>query len=99
MSERTKKFGAVLFIDLDKFKPLNDQHGHLAGDELLKQIANQLKTCVRVTDSITRYGGDEFVILIDNSELESWEICQHHIDKYNINPKLSLTPNILPKQA
>jgi diguanylate cyclase (GGDEF)-like protein len=65
MSERTKKFGAVLFIDLDKFKPLNDQHGHLAGDELLMQIANQLKTCVRVTDSIARYGGDEFVILMN----------------------------------
>lgn len=65
MSERTKKFGAVLFIDLDKLKPLNDQHGHWAGDELLKQIANQLKTCVRVTDSITRYGGDEFVILMN----------------------------------
>ena len=65
MSERTKKFGAVLFIDLDKFKPLNDHHGHLAGDELLMQIANQLKTCVRVTDSIARYGGDEFVILMN----------------------------------
>ena len=65
MGERTKKFGAVLFIDLDKFKPLNDQYGHWAGDELLKQIANQLKTCVRVTDSITRYGGDEFVILMN----------------------------------
>ena len=65
MSERTKKFGAILFIDLDKFKPLNDQYGHCAGDELLKQIANQLKTCVRATDSITRYGGDEFVILMN----------------------------------
>ena len=65
ISERTKKFGAVLFIDLDKFKPLNDQHGHLAGDELLVQIAKQLKSCVRVTDSVARYGGDEFVILLN----------------------------------
>ena len=65
MSERTKKFGAILFIDLDKFKPLNDQYGHWAGDELLIQIARQLKTCVRVTDSIARHGGDEFVILMN----------------------------------
>ena len=65
ISERTQKFGAVLFIDLDNFKPLNDQHGHLVGDGLLMQIANQLKMCIRATDSIARFGGDEFVILLN----------------------------------
>ena len=64
-SGRTSQYGAVMFLDLDQFKLLNDTQGHAMGDELLKQVATRLKTCVRVGDSVARLGGDEFVLLLE----------------------------------
>ncbi|HKY72569.1 MAG TPA: GGDEF domain-containing protein [Nitrospira sp.] len=57
---------AVLFIDLDGFKPINDKFGHKAGDVVLRQTARRLQTCLRKGDSIGRYGGDEFTLLINH---------------------------------
>ena len=64
-SDRTGEWGAVLFIDLDGFKQLNDGQGHDAGDQLLIAIARRLKQSVRQTDMVARLGGDEFVVLLN----------------------------------
>ncbi len=63
-SYRYQKRAAILFIDLDHFKTLNDTHGHAAGDQLLKQVAERIKLCVRETDVVARLGGDEFVVMM-----------------------------------
>lgn len=62
--DRNSQLAAVLFIDLDRFKLLNDTHGHDQGDELLIQVAQRLQACVREVDTVARLGGDEFVVAL-----------------------------------
>ncbi|HCI14837.1 MAG: hypothetical protein A2063_05430 [Gallionellales bacterium GWA2_60_142] len=59
---------AVLYIDLDKFKPINDSLGHDVGDLMLKEVAQRMQACVRESDTVARIGGDEFVVLLRNVE-------------------------------
>lgn len=65
-AKREKSRLALMFLDLDKFKPINDTYGHDVGDQVLKTVAGRLRECVRESDTISRIGGDEFVILLPN---------------------------------
>lgn len=67
-SKRSGRYGALMFMDLDNFKPLNDTHGHDAGDLLLAEVARRVTHCLREVDTVARFGGDEFVVIL--SELD-----------------------------
>jgi diguanylate cyclase (GGDEF)-like protein/PAS domain S-box-containing protein len=63
--KRSGRYGALMFLDLDNFKPLNDTHGHGVGDLLLVEVARRLISCVREADTVARFGGDEFVVILE----------------------------------
>jgi diguanylate cyclase (GGDEF)-like protein/PAS domain S-box-containing protein len=70
ISKRTGNYCALMFLDLDNFKPLNDTQGHEAGDLLLIQVAERLIACVREIDTVARFGGDEFIVLINELDVD-----------------------------
>lgn len=65
-AKRTGSYGGLIYLDLDRFKPLNDRFGHDAGDELLIEVGRRIKECIRAADTAARFGGDEFVILVND---------------------------------
>jgi len=72
-SKRTGSYGVMMFLDLDNFKLLNDAHGHAVGDLLLIETAHRLKSCVREMDTVARFGGDEFVVMIGDLDTDKAE--------------------------
>lgn len=72
-SSRSASFGALMFLDLDNFKPLNDAYGHDVGDLLLIQVADRLKRGVREMDTVARFGGDEFVVMLAQLDIDEAE--------------------------
>ncbi len=72
-SKRNGRYGALMFLDLDNFKPLNDQHGHLAGDLLLVEAARRISSCVREMDTVARFGGDEFMVMLGELDVDKAE--------------------------
>lgn len=90
---------ALLYVDLDKFKQVNDTYGHGVGDLLLQAIANRLKGCVRETDTVARIGGDEFVVLLDSiQEAQDASIVDAKI-RHVLNQPLRLDGHNLSVQA
>ncbi len=101
---------AVLFIDLDKFKPVNDQFGHEAGDQLLQDVAVRMKRCLRESDIVARRGGDEFTVIA--TEIGSHENCEKiaqvilaqlsrpfHFQEYELNISCSIGISLYPTDA
>ena len=72
-SKRSGLYGALMFIDLDNFKPLNDAHGHDVGDLLLIKVAYRITCCVREMDTVARFGGDEFVVMLSELAVDKTE--------------------------
>ena len=68
--KRNKRYAAMMFIDLDNFKPLNDEHGHDVGDLLLIEVARRIGSCVREVDTVARFGGDEFVVMLSKLDAD-----------------------------
>ena len=109
-ASRHKEYLGVLFLDLDKFKAINDTHGHDVGDELLRQIAQRIKTAVRDSDVVARLGGDEFIVLLeglanDNDAAALAEkivaatvqVCQ--IGTHSITTSVSIGISMYPRDA
>jgi diguanylate cyclase (GGDEF)-like protein len=84
-AERSKRMLAVCYLDLDGFKPINDQFGHETGDKVLIEIAHRMQASVRTNDSVGRLGGDEFVLLLTNlvNAEEYQVVLQRVIDAIN----------------
>jgi diguanylate cyclase (GGDEF)-like protein len=78
-AERTNRPLALIMSDLNNFKLVNDRYGHLMGDYVLSQVASVLKTCVRGSDYVVRYGGDEFLILLPETDEKGAEIVRQRI--------------------
>lgn len=78
-SKRSQRHGALLFLDLDNFKPLNDTQGHGVGDLLLIEVGERLKACVREADTVARFGGDEFVVLLSELSTQPGEAAEQAV--------------------
>ncbi len=79
LAKRHQKRLAVIYIDLNDFKPVNDTYGHTVGDKVLRQVAERMKACIRGSDTVSRIGGDEFSILL--SEVDSMTVCDTMVEK------------------
>jgi len=78
-AERYTKQLCVLFLDLDRFKNVNDRHGHLVGSQVLRRLSQVLKECIRQVDTLARYGGDEFTILLADTGMDAGMLIAERI--------------------
>lgn len=88
---------AVAMIDIDRFKAFNDDHGHLAGDLVLRRVADTLQSELRSTDMIGRYGGEEFLAVLPNTDLEGARKAAEHLRRGIDNLRVSLDDGVVAK--
>lgn len=97
-SKRSGNYCAMLFLDLDNFKPLNDLHGHDVGDLLLIEAAHRLQKCLRETDTVARFGGDEFVVILEQlSQDQGKSVAQARLIAEKIHSALSAPYRLIRK--
>jgi diguanylate cyclase (GGDEF)-like protein len=108
-----KRYGhqvALIFLDLDHFKNINDSLGHAIGDLLLQSVAKRLQSCVRLSDTVSRYGGDEFVVLLSEvadgqdaitiaEKLKVAMIPPHHINGHMLHVTMSIGISLYPESS
>jgi len=93
--ERSLTEPGLIYVDLDAFKPVNDTHGHAAGDQVLRDLAQRLQQCVRATDVVMRLGGDEFVVLVE--EVPDLDNAESAVEQIATRIRESVTaPFVLP---
>jgi diguanylate cyclase (GGDEF)-like protein/PAS domain S-box-containing protein/hemerythrin-like metal-binding protein len=98
-NKRSSRYGALMFLDLDNFKPLNDSHGHKVGDLLLIEAARRIGSCIRETDTVARFGGDEFVVMLSEiKEDQSESTVQAGIVAEKIRTLMSEPYRLVAKQ-
>ena len=104
--KRNSSHGAVIFLDLDNFKSLNDKFGHQAGDAFLIEVASRLLSCVREVDTVSRFGGDEFIVVIDglaedkkNAEKEILIPARKILSKLNQPYLITIPGNDIPSDT
>jgi diguanylate cyclase (GGDEF)-like protein/PAS domain S-box-containing protein len=106
-ANREEKFVAIMYLDLDHFKPVNDGLGHHVGDELLKAVAKRISSCLRDVDTFSRMGGDEFTVIlesiphIDNATIVAEKILEvmqepFHVDGHEVHITVSIGVTIYP---
>lgn len=81
LAERKQQPCALILLDLDNFKPVNDSHGHHAGDEVLLAVADAMRSTLRISDNLFRFGGDEFAVLLTAEDAYSAELVAHRLVK------------------
>jgi diguanylate cyclase (GGDEF)-like protein/PAS domain S-box-containing protein len=110
LAQRNHKSLAVLFLDVDRFKQVNDTLGHAMGDRLLQSVAQRLVACVRASDTVSRQGGDEFVLLLPEvMQPHDAALCAekirhamsepHHIDGHEMSVTVSVGIGVYPKDG
>ncbi|MDD1625127.1 MAG: diguanylate cyclase [Methylococcaceae bacterium] len=105
-NKRSRRYGALMFIDLDNFKPLNDTYGHAVGDTLLIEAADRMKSCIREMDTVARFGGDEFVVMLsdldadkDESTLQANKVAEKIRTSLSVPYRLSIQHDGQPKST
>lgn len=110
LAQRNNYQVALMFLDIDHFKNINDSLGHAIGDQLLQSVAKRLQSCVRLSDTVSRYGGDEFVILLSEvkdpedaitiaDKLISAMVTPHDIGGHSLHVTMSIGISLYPEDS